>query len=89
MEKQECAFFHDGECEKYRKHGNCRQFDIGDFESFFGVMDMSEVCAAASIYGNRLILITEEDIEELRNGKVLSFLDEYGIFIAMDKGDKE
>ena len=89
MEKQECDFFHDDECEKYRKHGNCNQRDIGDFKERFYVTNMSEVCRETSNYGNRFFTITEEDIKELRNGNVLAFVDEYGIFIAMDKGDME
>lgn len=89
MEKKECDFFCDGKCEKHNKHGICSQLEIGDFKDGFYVIDISEVCREASIYGNRFISITEEDIKELINGKVLAFVDEYGMFVAMDKWGRE
>lgn len=44
-------------------------------------IEPEEVCEIASKYGNRYAEITEEQIEELRAGKVLCYVDEYGIFI--------
>lgn len=89
MEKQECDLFHDGECKKYFKPEKCVQCDIREFSEEFSVIDMSEVCRKCSLCGNFLFSITEEDIKAMRDGKVLSFVGEYGIFIAMDKGDME
>lgn len=49
-------------------------------------IEPEEVCEIASKYGNRYAEITEEQIEELRAGKVLCYVDEYGIFIRLKKG---
>ena len=40
-------------------------------------IEPEEVCEIASKYGNRYAEITEEQIEELRAGKVLCYVDEY------------
>lgn len=44
------------------------------------------VAEASSKYGNRYVEITEEQIDDLRAGKVLCYVDEYGIFIRLKKG---
>lgn len=48
-------------------------------------IEPGEVDKASSQYGNRYVEITEEQIEELRAGKVLCYVDEYGIFIKLKK----
>lgn len=50
-------------------------------------IEPEEVCEIASKYGNRYAEITEEQIEELRAGKVLCYVDEYGIFIRLKRSD--
>lgn len=49
----------------------------------FYVVDRNEVCVEGSLYGNYHFKITEEDIQALREGKVLGYVDEYGMFISM------
>ena len=87
MEKQECDQFVNGKCKKYGKPERCEQCDIREFDEEFTVIDMSEVCRKSSMCGNYYFLITEKDIEALRQGKVLCSVDEYGIFIALERED--
>lgn len=85
MEKQECDLFVNGKCKKYGNPVLCEQFGISEFDEEFTAIDMSEVCRKSSIYGNYYFLLTEKDIEALRAGKVLSSVDEYGTFIALER----
>lgn len=48
-------------------------------------IEPEEVNKVASKYGNRYAEITEEQIEDLKAGKVLCYVDEYGIFIKLKK----
>lgn len=49
----------------------------------FEVIEKREMCAKSSIFGNDYLQITEENIEDLRAGKVLYLGGEYGIFVKM------
>ena len=49
----------------------------------FKIIDKSEIKKHASRFGNYDFEVTQEDLTALQNGKVLSFLDEYGIFVHM------
>ncbi len=46
--------------------------------------DAETVCASGSLWGNFHFAITDQQIEDLKAGKVLYFLEEYGIFIARE-----
>lgn len=49
---------------------------------------MEEVYDKQSIFGNDFFLLTDDDIEALKNGSVLYFVEEYGLFLAYG-GDKD
>ena len=49
----------------------------------FEVIEKREMCSKGSIFGNYYLQITEENIEDLRAGKVLCIRDEYGFFVKM------
>lgn len=73
-------------CSKYKVSGmKCKPYTISDFEETFEHCDMEQVCRKGSIYGNQRVIITDEDIEALKSGKVLCLIDEYGTFIAYKK----
>ena len=55
------------------------------YTDWLTTIEPEEVSEVASKYGNRYVEITEEQIEELRAGKVLCYVDEYGIFIKLKK----
>lgn len=77
-----------GRCE-FDKRKKCN-FDPDELEytdSLFAI-DPEEVCGRSSIYGNRYVEITADDIEELKAGKVLCYVDEYGIFIKLKAEDE-
>ena len=68
-----------------RKRGYCHD-GIGalrDDESYekFTIINQNEVCCKCSLFGGTVFEITDKDIEVLKSGKVLSFLDEYSTFL--------
>ena len=76
-----------GRCKKFgsplRKCENCMAKESW-FMDTFKTCDMENVCRRTSIFGNSYYEITEEDIEALRQGKVLYDIDEYGTFIRLE-----
>lgn len=54
-----------------------------EFTEELDITDREAVCQKESFWGNFHFAITEEQIEALKAGKVLYFVDEYGFFIAM------
>lgn len=46
-------------------------------------IDKSEIKKNQSLFGNFLFELDEDDLNALKEGKVLYHLDEYGIFIKM------
>lgn len=79
-----------GMCARMRRSCN----GIFEEEKYFGrdeleTMEMKAVCKNGSPYGNYYFLLTDADIETIKNGKVLGTRDEeYNIFIAY-KGETE
>ena len=91
-EKHECPkVVKKGDCVWCANGGVCLRngnglLDFGEVcEDSFSIIDKQDMCdAAESTYGNSYIRITEEDIQALRDGKVLFFEDgEYGTFVRM------
>lgn len=75
-------------CRKWAGKPTCKPTTIDEFEDGeLDQCDMEQVCRKCSIYGNDLIVITDDDIEALKNGKVLYRIDEYGTFLAYKKGE--
>ena len=66
----------------------CVPMTIDNFlEESLDRCEIDQVCRNCSIFGNDLIAITDEDIEALKQGKVLYKLDEYGLFLVYKKGE--
>lgn len=68
-----------------RKRGYCYD-GIGalgddDFCEKFTIINQNEICCKCSLFGGTTFEITDKDIEVLKSGKVLSFLDEYSTFL--------
>ena len=59
------------------------------FDDEFEVCEVDEVCRNCSPFGNSYIKLTENDIEQLRQGKVLYQMGEYGTFIALEGSTHE
>lgn len=82
----------DGSC---AKHGNrrdipCKPSSIEYFRDTVEMMDVKEMCIFSSPWGNSFNFITEEQIEELRHGKVVYVNDgEYCHFIALKRDGNE
>lgn len=77
------------QCSKWgNKNDKCEPMTIDFFqEGEIDQCEMEQVCRKCSLYGNDFIIITDEDIEALKNGKVLYWVDEYGTFLAYKKGE--
>lgn len=83
-----------GECKKYGASRQKCKYNVSSIEWFdeqFGTCEIDEVCRRASIFGNSYYVISKEDLDDLRAGKVLFSVDEYGTFIILeaDSEDKE
>ena len=57
------------------------------FDEELKVCEVDEVCRKDSIFGNSYYRITEEQLELLRQGKVLYDIDEYGTFIMLERSE--
>lgn len=77
-------------CSKWGNRNNkCEPVTLEAFREEVDQCEMEQVCQNCSIYGNDFVLITDEDIEALKNGKVLYWIDEYGTFLAYKKGEND
>lgn len=68
-----------------KKDGACdgNGFKVG--EDALETIDKCEVCQKSSIFGDYDMVLTEDDIQTLKNGKVLAVLgQEYNIFVTME-----
>ena len=77
-----------GHCTKWRKNGKCIKSDVTWCDDALELIEPDQMCRKSSIFGNYYFYITEEQLEALKNGKVLCDVDEYGIFIALQKESK-
>lgn len=88
---KECKYRNErGRCTKHHTTTKCENYisSLKDFREEFSVCDIDESCQKESIFGNRYFKIGKEDIEALKEGKVLYYVDEYGTFIALkEEGD--
>ena len=76
----------DGYCTKYGGRHKCKPSTINDFDETVKMINVEEVCRGASLWGNSLCYITEEQLEELKNGKAIYINDgEYCTFIVLKK----
>lgn len=78
-------------CSKWGgEHNKCCPITINDFDpEQLAQCEIEQVCRKCSIFGNDLILITDNDIEALKNGKVLYKISEYGTFLVYKKEEND
>lgn len=69
----------------------CAQVDsLADcFNTKLDAIEMSDLCITESPHCNYYFTISEVDIEQLRKGKILCNVDEYGIFLRFKSDDEE
>lgn len=84
-----CKFYDNGICSLSRHGHKCFKRDNSLFDDAERLekTDIDNVCRKESPWGNYYFVITDEDIESLKNGKILFYEDEYGTFIAYRGGD--
>ena len=80
-----CDFYTDGHCTMFRKNGKCKPSDSSWCDEDMLTIESNQICRHGSVFGNNYFYITEEQIEALREGKVLYYPGEYGTFIALKK----
>lgn len=82
MAKQDCDIFKkNGTCDGCRARG---PYTLDKLTDKLEIIDPEDMCFKQSAFGSNWFYITEEQIQALRNGKVLYTLDEYGTFIGMN-----
>lgn len=82
-------------CTKYGKNYRddyplCRPSSILDCEDQAKVIEPNEMCRKGSIFGNEYYYITEEQLKQLKNGKVIMCNingGEYMCFVALKRGE--
>lgn len=75
-------------CKKFDPKIQCVPSDISWCDERLQTIEANEMCRYSSIFGNYFFFINDEDIESLKQGKVLCKIDEYGMFIAYREEDK-
>lgn len=83
-EPKDCSLYDNGRCLRFHSNGKCQPVTSGWFNDRLEQCEMNEVCQNNSIYGNYYFVITDEDIEALKEEKILYALDEYGTFIRYE-----
>lgn len=86
-----CDLYSNGHCKKYHKSRLCKnsRSDASWFTDELEVCDVGDACRNGSIFGNAFFAITPEQLELLKQGRVLYNLDEYGTFIMLKKEVEE
>lgn len=79
-----CKFYNNGYCKNIGQHALCKPTTINMCDEKLTTINPEEMCQHSSKYGNGFFIITKEQLEDLRNGKVLYAIDEYGTFIALE-----
>ena len=80
-----------GVCTKVRGNKKCKNCysDESWFDYRFDICEIDEVCRKDSIFGNAYFKITKKQLEALKAGKVLYWVDEYGTFIILEQEDQD
>lgn len=87
---KKCDLYDDGKCNGYNGwRGKKRKCETSTAEWFdkpseFNAININEMCRRRSIFGNDYFVITNKQIEQLKKGKVLFYIDEYGMFILLE-----
>lgn len=82
-----CKLLKDGYCKKYGGKERCEPSSLEWFDEDTEELEVIEpetMCYRGSIFGNEYFKITAEQLEALKQGKVLFSLGEYGSFIALE-----
>ena len=81
-----CDLYDCGRCRKFDARETCAKHrsDRSWFTDKLQVCEVGEVCRQCSIFGNAYFKITAEQLDALKDGKVLFDIDEYGTFIMLD-----
>ena len=75
-----------GRCKKYGSNGRLCKPSTRDWCDYpIDMIDDSRMCEMGSIFGNDYCYITESQLKELIDGKVICVGDEYGTFILLRK----
>lgn len=82
-----CKYRKEGYCTKWRDKAKCEPSTQDWCDGRLSRCDISQMCEKSSIFGNNYFYLDDEDIEALKNGKILFYVDEYGIFIGYREGD--
>jgi hypothetical protein len=70
-------------------YSECKPITADYYINDICMIESHDVCELQSSYGNRYHRITEEDLEELKAGKIIYINDgEYCHFITLKKGEK-
>lgn len=85
---ENCDLKENGKCRKFIGRKACKESSSEWFTDALKVCEIDEVCRRASIFGNGFFTITKEQLEALKEGKVLYDIDEYGTFIALEEDAK-
>lgn len=83
-------------CDLRTANGRCRKYDAREtcknncsskkwFDDELKVCDVDEVCRWSSIFGNSYYKIKKEQLDALKNGKVLFDVGEYGTFLILEE----
>ena len=83
-----CWLYRDGRCAKFDARRKCTPSDMSWFDEEYGrlqIIEPAEMCKQSSIFGNNFFLIDDEQLEALKQGKVLFDIAEYGTFIALKR----
>lgn len=81
-------------CPGYSKNGKCigdnRKCNVTEemikswFDETFAPIDLIDTCPNQSPFGNSFFVIGDEDIQALKDGKVLFVRGEYGLFLKYE-----
>jgi hypothetical protein len=75
-----------GECCKRERRLPCEPMNRDDFRRDCVTIELHEVCSHSSIWGNSYYIITKEQLEDLKAGKVLYSDDgEYCQFFVLEE----
>ena len=76
-ERTDCCLYKNGMCNKWRKEYKCRPTSIEKFDEVFSTCEIGETCERASIFGNYLYRLTDEDIDGWK--EIIGFSDDWAV----------